>query len=202
MTKSPTENRDKRHARLDRAANETAARLHLSPDDEQRVLAERARRLAVRTEHAYEDGTIELLFFRVGEEHLAIETSLVSRVGAFLEPSPVPWAPDLFLGLVNHRGRPLPVVSLPALLGRKAPPTADFASLLVLVVGDAPDELGLSISAADEVRTVSLHELSTSGVPEHLRDLGFIRALLDGHVLVLDAPALLGSPRLSLPASS
>jgi chemotaxis-related protein WspB len=53
-----------------------------------------------------------LLLFKAGDGHFAMDTSMVVEIVPFLNMKKIPSAPGYVLGLVNFRGKPIPVVDL------------------------------------------------------------------------------------------
>ena len=59
-----------------------------------------------------------ILLFALGDERFALDLKETTEVLEPPEIFPVPGAPSFIAGAINSHGRPLPVVDLPALLGR------------------------------------------------------------------------------------
>jgi chemotaxis signal transduction protein len=186
------------HARIARARAATLALLDPDEAEQRRILDDRARRLARPQEERSSVARQEFAFFRVGPEQFAIETKYVRRIGALSAFEPIPGAPSLFLGVINHHGDPLPLVDIRRLLaGARASSPRDDAKLsLLLVLGEVRDEVGLAISSAEDVTTLPLADVEGEHLPESLRDFAFIRGVHLGRRLVLAGEALLQDPRL------
>src|SRR5579871_2634589 len=85
---------------------------HTTPDSQQ-ILRERARSLArspAPTPAAH--STLDLLEFRLASERYGLETRYVHEVHPLRELTPLPCTPEFMLGIVNVRGRILPVLDL------------------------------------------------------------------------------------------
>src|SRR3972149_6549467 len=83
------------------------------PEEGKRILRDRAQALAkppagVRTPAE----ALDLLVFSLPGERYGIETTHVLEVICLRELTPVPCMPPVILGVVNHRGRILPVLDL------------------------------------------------------------------------------------------
>jgi purine-binding chemotaxis protein CheW len=76
------------------------------------ILRRRARALAVRRDTASPRPTLDVLRFRLGAERYAIEARHAIEVHALRQLAPVPCCPPHIVGVVNARGRMLPVVDL------------------------------------------------------------------------------------------
>ncbi len=75
-----------------------------------------------------------VLLFEVAESRYALETSLVVEVVPFVELKKIPKARDFVAGLVNYRGRPLPVVDLGILLDGR--PSESLVSTRIIIIQD------------------------------------------------------------------
>jgi purine-binding chemotaxis protein CheW len=89
------------------------------------------------------------ILFKVGGAEYVVPSSLVAEVESFTSATRVPGAPAHVIGLVQIRGRVLPVIDLRARFGLEAV-TRDLASR-VIVVKDEGRQVGL---LADEAREV------------------------------------------------
>ncbi len=62
---------------------------------------------------AYEDDDIiQLVTFCLGDEEFGVNIIIVSEIIRLVQITPVPHAPDFILGVINLRGRVLPVMGL------------------------------------------------------------------------------------------
>src|SRR5882757_6299566 len=83
------------------------------PNDPQEILRARARVLARPPERQAEAGAmLDLLEFRLAQECYAVENRYVQEVCPLKELTPLPCTPPFLLGIVNVRGRILPVLDL------------------------------------------------------------------------------------------
>ncbi len=178
------------------AAADLATANLLSPTDAEhdRVLEDRARRIARKIEAAPED-EIELAFFRAAGESFAIDSLGVSSVLASAQVEPVPRTPPVFRGVAAHRGDVLPVIDLGALLTGARSFVGDR---LVLVLGFERAEIGIAIDEAERVGRVPLAAIARESLPSSLQNFAFVRGVHDGHRVVVDARALLLDPRTTL----
>jgi len=79
----------------------------------ERILARRARALATApASDAEREPALELLRFRLGTEDYAVESRFVLEVLALQQLARVPCCPPHVMGVVNARGRMLPVIDL------------------------------------------------------------------------------------------
>lgn len=159
------------------------------------ILRQRARALARPVEHAPEAAvTLEVLEFRLAHEHYAVETRLVRDVVPFRAFTPLPGVPAFVVGVVNVRGRVLPVINLKEFF--ELPDTGLTDLHRTIVVRRAGVELGLLADISLGVRTVSMDALQTSlPTVTGVRD-DFLRGVTGDRLVVLDLDAILADDRL------
>lgn len=177
-------------ARIARAEEATRSVLSPTSKENARVLEERARRLAIRTDSAV-TVEIELAFFTAAGEAFAVESRSVQTVIGGVEVDGLPRTPNVFRGVISFHGDVLPIVDLGALL-TGAP--SGVASRTVVVVGFKQAEIGILVDEAERVVTVPVASLDHS--PQ--QSFPFVRGVYEGHRLVLDVNTLLQDPRLTL----
>jgi purine-binding chemotaxis protein CheW len=181
------------YRRLAQLASATEASAHRTPEQEARLLEERARALA-RPPHAEapQGSLLELIHFRCGEQAYALETRFVLEVLRAPELTPLPGAPAHLRGLTLLRGEALAVVELPPLFGRDAALTPGP----VLVLGTGRPELGVRTDAVEQVRLLSRATLLP--VPPSLaeREQALVSGIDREGLIVLEGEALLGDSRL------
>jgi purine-binding chemotaxis protein CheW len=82
-------------------------------NEAEQILRTRARALARTPPQASAEGAmLELLEFRLASERYAVESQLVEEVHPLRDLTPLPCTPPFVLGIVNVRGRILPVLDL------------------------------------------------------------------------------------------
>jgi purine-binding chemotaxis protein CheW len=114
-----------------------------------RVLRERARKLARRTEEAEVENTGDLITFELDGGRFAIEADLVREVVSVREVTPLPTSPDFVLGITNVRGMIIAVLDLRRILGRGAT-TRPSRQLVVVETGGV--EVGFDVGEAGVAR--------------------------------------------------
>lgn len=96
-----------------------------------------------------EQGSRPYVIFRLGAEEYGLGIARVSGIIRYETATPVPKAPESVLGVLNLRGRVIPVVDLCERLGRgKLTPSAH--SRIIVVDGEA-GPVGLAVDEASEV---------------------------------------------------
>ncbi len=97
------------------------------------------------------------VLFRLGTERYALPVSSVVSVVRYESPTPVPRSSDEVLGVVNLRGRVLPVVDLGRRFGKST--FEANPSSRVVVAESAAGTVGIAVDAATEVVTFTEGEI-------------------------------------------
>jgi purine-binding chemotaxis protein CheW len=160
----------------------------------ERVLRERAQKLARPAARTPTGARIELLEFHLARERYAVEGRHVQEVCPLRELTPLPGTPRFLLGLVNIRGRVLPVFDLKKLFDLPEQGLTDMHRIVLIRGNDL--ELGLLADVVVGVRSVPRESLQPS-----LPTLTGIRAdylmgVTDEHLVVLDLDRVLADPRI------
>jgi purine-binding chemotaxis protein CheW len=175
----------------------------------------RAERLA--QPHEPQTGSIDggaadvMLIFPLGNERYAFAGKQVREIRPRGKLTPLPGTPPFIAGLMNVRGRIVPVIDLRAFFDLGSPPvngdrTRDGDVPMVLIIESSHGEVGLLTTGHPEVRAIDKHPSSTSGAdlrarltarPAGLR-AEYVRAVTTDLVVLLDAASLLADPRLIL----
>jgi purine-binding chemotaxis protein CheW len=96
--------------------------------------------------------TRQYVLFRIGAEEYGLPIAKVSSIIRYEPATPVPRAPEAIEGVINLRGRVVPVVNLgKRLFGTTFEPTP--RSRIVVAEADG-GPVGLAVDAASEVATV------------------------------------------------
>jgi purine-binding chemotaxis protein CheW len=104
--------------------------------------------------------TFELLEFRLAQESYALETRYVREVFVFKELTSLPCCPPFVLGVVNVRGRILPVLDLKKFFDLPEKGLTDLHR--VVLVGDNGLELGVLADTIVGVRSIPAADLQGS----------------------------------------
>jgi purine-binding chemotaxis protein CheW len=166
-----------------------------TPEQATAVLEERARALArvpARPPPASE--VLEVVTFALADETYAIELAYVRKIVPLIDLTPVPGAPDPFVGVINARGEILAVIDLRrvyAIVGG-----AGTGHSWVLILGGERNEFGLLADSVLDVmtlRTDAVLELpgSATGIGRQ-----YLRGVTADALIVLDGAVLLRDERL------
>src|SRR5205085_2768118 len=100
---------------------------------------------------------LQVVAFRLVNERYALETRSIREVVRCSDLTPVPGAPDFFVGLINLRGEILAVFDLRKFFGVAEKGLTEQAR--VLVVGEERTEFGVLADAVAEVMTIRTEEV-------------------------------------------
>lgn len=176
---------------------------------EQRILEERARRLAQPPETPVSGETVDLAVLVLGAERYGVDVRSVQEVLPLDDVTPLPGVPAFWAGLVNLRGHLYPLLDLRSFLGLPARPTAAKATSdgdaraagKVVLVAAHGLEIGLLVDDVPQVRQVLCSEIGASLVEA----TGPARSLTTGVtpdlLAALDIEALLADARLTVQAT-
>jgi len=102
------------------------------------------------------------LKFRIGSEGYVLDTAQIAEILPLLEITHVPQAPAGVAGLINYRGKPVPVIDLSELtLGRPARP---HISTRLILVRHGEHLLGLIAEHATEMTRREAGSFADSGL--------------------------------------
>lgn len=164
-------------------------------EEVQRILRERARALArPLAEAPTPTDVVELLVFALGGERYAIEAAHVLEVVPLGELTPVPGAPAHVLGVVNHRGRILPVMDLRRLLELAGQGVTEGGRVVAVQAGGMT--FGILANAVAGLIEVGADEVAPPAPALSRRGQTFVRGVTAEMVALLDLGALARDPGL------
>lgn len=137
------------------------------------------------------------LTFQVGAQEYGVGILGVREIVGMLPITPVPGSPEAVLGVINLRGRVVPVLSLRTRFGMPQAP-ADPHNVIV-IVEISGRSYGLAVDSVREVAVLGAGDLEPPPSYGLGVDAGMVRALgkSDGRVRVLlDLPRLLELDRM------
>ena len=165
--------------------------------DEQTILDDRARRLAVvigDASTAASAAAIEVATFTLSGEQYAIETRYIREIIPLADFTPVPLGPSFLFGVANVNGNVLAVFDLSPLLGLGQGSISDLCRVIVL--GTERAEFGVLADAVHEVTTFptpTLFDLAR-GDDQHR----YVRGVTADALAVLDGQLMLNDSRFSI----
>lgn len=160
-----------------------------------RILRERAARLARPADSvASSSEMLELLEFRLASECYAVETRFVGEVQPLRDLTPLPGTPPFVRGIVNLRGRVLPVYDLKKFFALPEQGLTDLHR--ILVVEDGGLEIGLLADVVVGVRAMPVTALSPPLPTLSAIAAEYLKGISEERLVVLDAGRLLSDPRI------
>jgi len=143
------------------------------------------------------------LTFVLGGNGYGIPILKVREIIRLLEITPIPRMPEYVRGVINLRGRIVPVIDLRMKLGLTNPMTTKRTCIIVthVQIGSASRLMGLIVDALDEVYQINAEDIepapdfgrgtSNSHIQNMAKAKGQVKALLDIDRIILDDHALL-----------
>jgi purine-binding chemotaxis protein CheW len=162
----------------------------------QRILHDRALALARPPEEAAPDAgtSLELLEFGLAEERYALEYRWVEEVCPLKDLTPLPRTPPFVRGIVNVRGRILPVFDLKRFFELPEKGLTDLHR--IILVRDADLELGILADAIIGMRSVPADSLQSS-LPTLTGIRGdYLKGVTAERLVVLDLARILADPKI------
>lgn len=159
------------------------------------ILRARAQALARPPENApVASALFELLEFRLAQERYALETRHVREVYPLKDLTPLPCTPPFVLGIVNVRGRIVPVFDLKKFFDLPEQGLTDLHR--IILIGGHDLELGLLADATVGVRSIPADSLQPSlptltGIRSE-----YLKGVTAERLVVLDVVRLLADPKI------
>lgn len=180
---------------LDRARERLDERPELSGEAARRILETRAQLLAQPLpKPAVAEDVLEVLVFSRAGATYSVDAASVVEVVPLSEPTPVPWVPPAVLGVINHRGRIIPVVDVARLESSQAGGAGESEYAVIVVVGDAC--FGISADEVSGIAQVEKRDVRSRAELGDERPDSVIRGLTNAMVAILDVEALAHDPRV------
>ena len=132
----------------------------------------------------------QLVLFSLHGDQYALPISAVREIIRYIAPSATATATGLITGMINLRGRVLPIVDLSPRLGRQLEVTSGTR---ILVVEVANGVLGMIVDSVDGVRDIPAAQIEPLPVAASEQALGDqIAAVGDRLILLVDPERALG----------
>lgn len=128
---------------------------------------------------------LQLVTFRLGKEEFSLDILMVQEIIRHMELTRVPRAPDFVEGVINLRGRVIPVLDLRKRFGLPEGEKTHETRIIVVDVDDRT--VGLKVDAVSEVLRISADtvepppQLVTNIESDYIKGVG----KLDGRLLIL-----------------
>lgn len=145
--------------------------------------------------------TTRVLTLNVGKELYAVDVLNVREIIRPMDISPVPRAPVEYLGVINLRGKVVPVIDLRIKFGLESAGRGERACIVVVqsaMRSGAQKLTGLFVDEVQEVTTLNSAEIDEAPNFGAATDTAFVRGLAKtkgGVTILLDLERLLGVSR-------
>ena len=178
------------HRRLQSVSAAIERAVTPSVDERNSILKKRATILAreARNTGAGEE-YIEIVEFLLAQERYGIETRHIREVYPLKELTPLPSTPPFVLGVVNARGRIVPVVDIKTIFGLPDRGLTDLNKLIIVRANGM--ELGLLADAILGVRRVPLQDIQPSLPTLTAIRSQYLKGVTPERLVILDAEKIL-----------
>ncbi len=158
----------------------------------------------IRVDDRFDDAEFEdtlkerYLIFRLEKEDYGIEIVNVTEIVGLQRITMVPGMPDFVKGVINLRGKVIPVIDVRTRFHMKETPYNDRTCVIVVNIGEK--SVGLVVDTVKEVLTIPESQITAppqmqnQGSKRHVRGLGRVG---EDVKILLDVNQLLGDGELS-----
>ncbi|HEY3823440.1 MAG TPA: chemotaxis protein CheW [Bryobacteraceae bacterium] len=168
--------------------------------DDKQILRARARELARPQQISAPAGaTLELVEFGLAQERYALETRWVREISAFRDLTPLPCCPSFVPGIVNVRGRIVPVFDIRKFFDLPEKGLTDLHRIILVgnnLAGNSDLELGLLADTIIGIRSVPLSLLQGSLPTLTGIRADYLKGVTAERLIVLDLARILADPRI------
>ena len=174
-----------------------------SPEQRRAALETRARSLAMAVSPGVDEAGRDVISFLIGQQAFAVEAACVREVSALNDFTPLPCAAAFVSGIINVHGRIVAVIDLRKFLQLPESGLSDLNKVVILEEGDM--EFGVladRILGAERLRAADIVVDNGQEAVAPAPRRAFVRGLVHGRLLVLDAKALFSDARLLIDEES
>ena len=142
---------------------------------------------------AYTADGIEILFFNIGESIYGIEIKYVQEIINIEQITVVPKIPDYIKGVINIRGKVVPIISVRNRFGIEEIPYDDRTCIIVLEFEDG-EQVGIIVDRVQEVLVAKPTDISKAPDSKNVNANRYIKSIIeiDGDIkLLLDCDKLI-----------
>ena len=100
---------------------------------------------------------MQIVVFKLGDEHFAVETEIVQSINDMMAITKVPKAPNYIRGLINLRGSIKSLVDINLLLNVTS--SNEQSNIIILNIKD--EEIGISVDEVEEVLDIDENLIDT-----------------------------------------
>lgn len=135
----------------------------------------------------------EVLFFSIGDTIYGIEVMYVKDIINIEQITIVPKIPEHIKGVINIRGKVVPVISVRKCFGIEEIPYDDRTCIIVLELDDGT-QVGIIVDRVQEVINVNPNDISRTPDSKNVNTNRYIKSLInldDGIRLLIDRDKLI-----------
>jgi purine-binding chemotaxis protein CheW len=137
---------------------------------------------------------LEVLEFRLAQERYAVETKYVREVYPLKDLTPLPGTPPFVLGVVNVRGRILPVYDLKSFFALPEHGLSDLHRIIIVRGTDL--EFGLLANEIAGVLSIPLKSIQPSLATLTGIGADYLKGVTADHLVILNMARILEDPRI------
>ena len=142
----------------------------------------------------YTANGVEVLFFNIGDTVYGIEIEYINEIIGIEHIPVVPKIPDYIKGIINIRGKMVPVISVRKRFGMEEIPYDDRTCIIVLEFENGI-QVGIIVDRVQEVVVVDKDIISKTPDCKNVNTNRYIKSIVndnDGIKLLLDCDKLIG----------
>jgi purine-binding chemotaxis protein CheW len=147
---------------------------------------------AVETKNAAEQ-VLQFVTFTLGNEEYAVDILSVQEINRITEITKVPNSPDYVEGVINLRGKVIPVINLRKKFGREEKETDDTSRIIIMEIQEITN--GLIVDSVSEVLRIPSSTIEPAPPMSSNISSQFIKGIakLENRLIILiDLDKLLG----------
>ena len=147
----------------------------------------------VENQKAYTADGVEVLFFTLGETVYGIEIKYINEIIGIEQITIVPKIPDHVKGVINIRGKVVPVISIRRRFGMEEIPYDDRTCIIVIEF-DNGSQVGIIVDRVQEVVVVKSEYISKTPNYKNVNTNRYIKSIVeinDDIKLLLDCDKLI-----------
>jgi purine-binding chemotaxis protein CheW len=137
------------------------------------------------------------IIFKLGKLKFAIPLLQIKEVTALTPPTPIPFTPKYFRGIINLRGQVLSIIDLRSRFNFEA---TDKNQETAIIIVDLPEiSLGIVVDGVDSVNNILSDQIQSPPSTDKSWNRDFVKGVIqqeDGLILLLEIEKLLNDREL------
>lgn len=150
---------------------------------------------AAEAKKAFTADGVEVLFFTIADTTYGIEIEYINEIIGIEQITVVPKIPDYIKGVINIRGKVVPVISVRKRFGMEEIPYDDRTCIIVLEFEDG-NQVGIIVDRVQEVSVVGKASISKTPDCKSVNADHYIKSIInaaDKNKLLLDCTKLINN---------